>query len=86
MATITFRPRGYIERSEATPEVWGCHVFMREDGTFEMSVKGETGLEILAAAFEALRRIDKLRRERPFEFHHEDMADTLSQLKTQVSF
>lgn len=86
MATITFRPRDYIKRSKETPEVWGCHVFMREDGTFEMSVKGETGLAMLSAALDALRRIDKLRSEPRLEYRHEGMAETLSSLKTQVSF
>jgi hypothetical protein len=59
---------------------------MREDGTFEMSVKGETGLAMLSAALDALRRIDKLRSEPSFEFQHEGVAETLSSLKTQVSF
>lgn len=51
-----------------------------------MSVKGKTGLEMLQGALDALRRIDKLRSEPRFEFQHEWMAETLSSLKTQVSF
>lgn len=86
MATITIRPRNYVKRSKETPEVWGCHVFMREDGSFEMSVKGETGLEMLRASLEALRRIDRLREEPRFEYRAEGMADWLAQMKTQVSY
>jgi hypothetical protein len=58
---------------------------MREDGTFEVSVKGETGLHMLSAAMDALRRLDRLRAEPRFELRHEGMADMLSSLKTQFS-
>lgn len=85
MATITLRPKGYIEGSEEAMEVWGCHVALREDGTFEISVKGETGLHMLSAALDALRRIDRLRTEPKFEFRHDGMADMLSSLRTQIS-
>ena len=85
MATITFRPKNHVEGSEEAPEVWGCHVVLREDGTFEVGVKGETGLHMLSAAVDALRRIDRLRAEPKFEFRHEGMADMLSSLKTQLS-
>lgn len=41
MATITYRPKNHIEGAEEAPEVWGCHVAMREDGSFEINVKGK---------------------------------------------
>lgn len=85
MATITYRPKNHIEGAEEAPEVWGCHVAMREDGSFEITVKGETGLHMLSAAMDALRRIERLRAEPRFEFRHEGMADMLSSLKTQIS-
>lgn len=85
MATITYRPKNHIKGAEEAPEVWGCHVAMREDGSFEISVKGETGLHMLSAAMDALRRIERLRAEPGFEFRHEGMADMLSSLKTQIS-
>jgi hypothetical protein len=85
MATITYRPKDHVDGSEEAPEVWGCHVVLKEDGSFEVSVKGETGLHMLSAAIEALRRIDRLRVEPKFEFKHEGVADMLSSLKTQIS-
>jgi hypothetical protein len=85
MATITYRPKDHVEGSEEAPEVWGCHVALKEDGSFEVSIKGETGLHMLTAAIDALRHIDRLRAEPRFEFRHEGMADMLSSLKTQIS-
>jgi len=48
--------------------VWGCHVFLREDGTLEMKVLGETGHAMAMAALEKLRHIERLRREPAYNF------------------
>jgi hypothetical protein len=86
MAKIVLRPRNWAKCSKETPEVWECNVLMREDGTFEMSVKGETGLEMLTACLDALRRIDRLRAETSFDFRTEGVADLMNELKIQERF
>jgi len=48
--------------------VWGCHVYLREDGTLEMKVLGETGHAMAMAALDELRRIERLRREPAYSF------------------
>lgn len=86
MATIIMRPRDHVATPEEAPEAWSCRVAYRTDGTFEMEVKGETGLQMLTAALDALRRVDRLRAEPAFVYQLEGMADVLSSMKTQLSF
>jgi len=68
MAKITWNPKGSANSKNPSPIAWSCLVFMREDGTFETDFKGETGFQMMKAAMETLRTIDRLRRERAYDF------------------
>lgn len=68
MAKIMWNPQGPSKEASESPIVWGCHVFMREDGTLETDFKGETGFQMMKAAIEALHMIERLRREQPYGF------------------
>ena len=68
MAKITWNPKGTANSKNPSPIAWSCLVFMREDGTFETDFKGETGFQMMKAAMETLRTIDRLRRERAYDF------------------
>jgi hypothetical protein len=68
MAKITWNPKGSAKSKNSSPIAWSCHVFMREDGTFETDFKGETGFQMMKAAMETLHTIDRLRREPAYDF------------------
>jgi len=50
------------------PIVWSASIAMREDGTLEVNVKGETGHHMAMAAIDALRSIDRIRQEPALSF------------------
>jgi hypothetical protein len=68
MAKIKWNPKDVANNEVSSPVVWACHILMREDGSFETEFKGETGFQMLRAAFDALRAIDRLRSEPPCNF------------------
>ena len=68
MAKIMWNPKGSANSKNPPPIAWSCHVLMREDGTLETDFKGETGFQMMKAAMETLRAIDRLRRERAYDF------------------
>ena len=51
-----------------SPIVWSASIAMREDGTLEVNVKGETGHHMAKAAMDALRSIDRIRQEPALSF------------------
>lgn len=76
MAKITWNPKGPADGKNQSPMVWGCHLFLREDGTFEMDFKGETGFQMAMAAMDALHRIDRVRREQAYDFGASNSRDS----------
>jgi len=68
MAKIMWNPKGSANSKNPPPIAWSCHVLMREDGTLETDFKGEAGFQMMKAAMETLRAIDRLRRERAYDF------------------
>ncbi len=68
MARVTWNPKDSARSENPSPIPWSCHGLMRENGTFETNFKGETGFQMMKAAMETLRTIDRLRRERAYDF------------------
>ncbi|WP_281850042.1 hypothetical protein [Dyella sp. GSA-30] len=68
MAEITWNPNGNAQGGAPSPVVWGCQVFMREDGTLETYFEGQTGLQMMGAAINELHAIERLRREPAYDF------------------
>ncbi|MBB5356851.1 hypothetical protein HDE76_000033 [Rhodanobacter sp. ANJX3] len=68
MARVTWNPKGSTNSKNLSPIAWSCLVSMREDGTFETDFKGETGFQMMKAAMETLRAIDRVRRESAYDF------------------
>ncbi|APG03292.1 hypothetical protein BJI69_04795 [Luteibacter rhizovicinus DSM 16549] len=57
------------EAGEApSPIVWSASIAMRADGTLEVHVKGETGHQMMKAAMDELRAIERLRKEPAYTF------------------
>jgi len=68
MAKIAWNPKGSVKGKDPSPIAWGCNVFMRQDGTLEMEVIGETGQQMMKAAMDALHAIHRLRQEPAYNF------------------
>jgi len=71
MAKVSWNPAATSNRQSESPVVWGCHVFMREDGSFETEFKGETGSQMMKAAIDTLHTINRLRAEPACNFGNE---------------
>ena len=65
MAKISWNPKARVKGQKPSPIAWSCHVYMREDGSFETEFKGETGFLMMKAAVDVLHTIDRLRRGLP---------------------
>lgn len=63
MAKVSWNPKATSGSHNESPVVWGCHVLMREDGSFETEFKGETGFQMMKAAVDTLHAINRLRAE-----------------------
>jgi hypothetical protein len=68
MARVKWNPKKEVSTEALSPVVWACEVFMRADGTFETSFKGQTGFAMMKAAVDALHSIDRIRREPAYDF------------------
>ena len=68
MAKISWNPKGTVRGKAPSPIAWGCYVYMREDGSFATEFKGETGFQMMTAAMDALRSIDRVRREPAYDW------------------
>jgi hypothetical protein len=75
MARITWNPKGLAKSKTQSPIAWSCHVFMREDGTFETDFQGETGFQMMKAAMDTLHAINLLRREPAYDFGREQNSN-----------
>lgn len=63
MAKISWNPKVAVKGKKPSQIVWGCFVYMREDGSFETEFKGETGHMMMSAAIDVLHKIRRLREE-----------------------
>lgn len=68
--SISHSPRAAdaVETADPSPIVWSASIAMREDGTLEVNVKGETGHHMAKAAMDALRSLDRIRQEPALSF------------------
>ncbi len=66
MAKITWNPK--TSTQSKSPIAWGCSIFMRQDGTLEMNIKGQTGQQMMKAAMDELHAIHRLRQEPAYGF------------------
>lgn len=53
---------------DPSPIAWSSSIAMRADGTLEVHVKGQTGHQMMKAAMEELRAIERLRKEPAYNF------------------
>jgi hypothetical protein len=68
MARIKWNPKGSTKGENPSPIAWGCSIFMRQDGTLEMEVTGQTGQQMMKAAMGELHAIHRLRQEPAYNF------------------
>lgn len=66
--TAGTKDAGAAAEAEPSPIVWSASIAMRADGTLEVHVKGETGHQMMKAAMDELRAIERLRKEPAYNF------------------